>query len=82
MYGLTMSSLQYRTNLDGSGNRLTPDANLDAVLLLDASEVLGGVGESVRVECEGTPLQLLHPQTVEMQNAHVALTLAHTAEER
>ena len=64
------------------GERLTPDADLDAVLLLDASEVLGGVGEGVRVKSEGAPLQFLHPQTVEVQDAHVTLTLAHTAEER
>ena len=63
------------------GDQLTPDADLNAVLLLDAGEVLRGVGESVRVKREGTPLQLLHPQAVEMQNAHVALTLTHAAEE-
>ena len=82
MYGLTMNSLQYRMDLDGRGDKLTPNADLNAVLLLDASEVLRGVGESVRVKREGTPLQLLHPETIEVQDAHVALTLAHTAEER
>ena len=82
MYGLTMDSCQYRMDPNGSDDQLTPDADLNAVLLLDAGEILRGVGESIRVECEGAPLQFLHPQTVEVQDAHVTLTLAHTAEER
>ena len=45
---------------------LTPDADLDAVFLLDAGEVLRWIGECVWVEREGTPLQLLHPKTVQV----------------
>ena len=56
MYGLTTVTLQHRMDMTRRGDQLTPDADLNAVLLLDASEILRGVGESVRVKREGTPL--------------------------